>query len=167
MEVYGDEFTVPDNYSMEDIKHRVRSWLASPSGTDYVMEVVSERQVILTKAKHDLKICCYGCIAMIASIFLLVFIMIGISFPMYSYAALMNAMMSYVAVIGVIMAITIAVFCLKPEKAVFEMRFGNEIPIQVYIHRSGELDKSAYEYAALKDAIQGGYSQRGGPAPTY
>lgn len=167
MEVYSDEFTVPDNYSMEDIKHRVRSWLASPSGTDYVMEVVSERHVILTKSKHDLKICCYGCIAMIASIFLLVFIMIGISFPMYSYAALMNAMMGYVAVIGVIMAITIAVFCLKPEKAVFEMRFGNEIPIQVYIHRSGEVDKSAYEYTALKDAIQGGYSQHDGPAPTY
>jgi uncharacterized membrane protein len=167
VEVYSDEFTVPDNYSMEDIKHRVRSWLASPSGTDYVMEVVSERHVILTKSKHDLKICCYGCIAMIASIFLLVFIMIGISFPMYSYAALMNAMMGYVAVIGVIMAITIAVFCLKPEKAVFEMRFGNEIPIQVYIHRSGEVDKSAYEYTALKDAIQGGYSQHDGPAPTY
>lgn len=167
MEVYSDEFTVPDNYSMEDIKHRVRLWLASPSGTDYVMEVVSERHVILTKSKHDLKICCYGCIAMIASIFLLVFIMIGFSFPSYSYEAFLNAMMGYVAVIGVIMAITIAVFCLKPEKAVFEMRFGNEIPIQVYIHRSGEVDKSAYEYAALKNAIQGGYSQQDGPAPTY
>jgi uncharacterized membrane protein len=167
VEVYSDEFTVPDNYSMEDIKHRVRLWLASPSGTDYVMEVVSERHVILTKSKHDLKICCYGCIAMIASIFLLVFIMIGFSFPSYSYEAFLNAMMGYVAVIGVIMAITIAVFCLKPEKAVFEMRFGNEIPIQVYIHRSGEVDKSAYEYAALKNAIQGGYSQQDGPAPTY
>lgn len=167
MEVYGEEFAVPDNYSMEDIKSRVRLWLASPYGTDYVMEVVSERHVILTKAKHDMKICCYGCVAMIASIFLLVFIMMGAGFPLYNYAALLNAMMAYVAVIGVIMAITVAIFCLRPEKAVFELKFGTDIPIQVYIRRSGELDKSADEYASLKDSILGGFSQHGGPAPTY
>jgi hypothetical protein len=65
------------------------------------------------------------------------------------------------------MVITFAVFCLRPEKAVFELRFGNEIPIQVYIHRSGEVEKSSYEYASLKDSILGGYSQHDGPAPTY
>ena len=167
MEVYSDEFAVPDNYSMEDIKSRVKYWLASPMGNEYVMEVVSERHVILTKAKHDMKICCYGCVAMIASIFILVMIMIGFGFPMYSYIAFMNAMMAYVAVIGVIMALTVAVFCLRPEKAVFELRFGTKIPIQIHIYRSGEVEKSAHEYASLKNAILGGYSPQDGPSPVY
>jgi hypothetical protein len=167
VEVYSDEFVVSDNYSMEDIKHRVKYWLASPMGKEYLMEVVSDRHVILTKAKHDMKICCYGCIAMIASIIVLVMIMVGFGFPMYNYAAFLNAMMAYVAVIGIIMALTVAVFCLRPEKAVFELRFGTDIPIQVYVQRSGEVQKSAYEYASLKDAILGGYSPQEGPSLGY
>jgi hypothetical protein len=164
VEVFGDEFAVPDNYSMEDIKHRVKYWLASPLGKEYVMEVVTERHVILTKTKHDMKICCYGCIAMIASIFVLVLIMIGVGFPMYNYAAFLTAMMAYVLVIGIIMALTVAAFCLRPEKAVFELRFGTDMPIQVLVQRSGEFQKSAHEYVALKDAILGGYSPQDGPS---
>ena len=57
---FDEEFVLPDNYSMGDIKQRVKNWQGSPYGTDYVMEVVSERHIILTKAKHDMKICCIG-----------------------------------------------------------------------------------------------------------
>jgi hypothetical protein len=167
----SDEFTMPENYSMEDVKHRVKSWLAYPPGNEYVMEVLSDRHVILTKAKHNMRICCYGCIAMIASIFLFVMIMLGINIPVYSYEAMMNAVMGavmiYIAIIGVIMVVTVAAFCLKPEKAVFELRFGNDIPISVYIQRSGELEKSAHEYVALKKAILGGALPGDGPVPTY
>ena len=161
---FDDEITVPDNYSMSDIKHKVKSWLASPPGREYVMEVVSERHVILTKAKHDLKICCYGCVGMILSTFL--FIPFLMTLPSYSYEAIFGAMGGIIAVIGAIMAITIAFFCLKPEKVVFEMRFGNEVPIQIHIQRSGDLQKSAYEYDSLKAAIGGGADPLGGPAPT-
>jgi hypothetical protein len=162
---FDDEITVPDNYSMSDIKHKVKSWLASPPGREYVMEVVSEKHVILTKAKHDLKICCYGCVGMFLSVFLLVpFVM---TLPTYSYEALLNVMGGYIAVIGVIMAITVAIFCLKPEKVAFEMRFGDEVPIKIRIHRSGELQKSAPEYDSLKAAIGSGADPLGGPAPTY
>ncbi len=160
-----DEITVPDNYTMEDIKKRVKSWLVTPSGQEYVMEVVSEKHVILTKAKHDMKICCYGCVGMFLSVFLMIPFLI--TQPTYSYEALLNAMAGYVAVIGVIMAITVAFFCLKPQKAVFEMRFGNELPIKIQIHRSGELKKSAYEYESLKSAILGGADPFGGPALNY
>lgn len=162
---FDDEFTVPDNYSMADIKHKVKSWLASPPGREYVMEVVSEKHVILTKAKHDMKICCYGCVGMILSIFLLIPFMMTL--PTYSFEAVMNAMGAYVAVISVIMVITVAFFCLKPEKVVFEMRFGNEVPIQIHIRRFGDLKKSAYEYESLKSTIIGGADPLGGPAPTY
>ena len=162
---FDDEITVPDNYSMSDIKHMVKSWLASPPGGEYVMEVVSERHVILTKAKHDMKICCYGCVGMFASTFLLIPFLITL-YP-FTYEAILGAMGVIIAVIGAIMVITVAVFCLKPRKVTFEMRFGNEIPIQIRIRRSGELQKSAHEYDSLKDAIGGRADPLGGPAPTY
>ena len=123
------------------------------------MEVVSERHVILTKAKHDLKICCYGCVGMILSGFLLVPLLMTL--PSYSYEAIFGAMGGIIAVIGAIMAITIAFFCLKPAKVVFEMRFGNEVPIQIRIQRSGDLQKSAHEYDSLKAAIGGGRHDQG------
>ena len=162
---FDDEITVPDNYSMSDIKYRVNSWLASPPGREYVMEVVSERHVILTKAKHDLKICCYGCVGMILSVFLLLAFMMTL--PIYSYEAVLEAMGVYIAVIGVVMVIAVFVFCLKPKKVTYEMRFGNEVPIQIRIRRSGDLEKSIHEYNSLKAAIGGGADPLGGPAPTY
>jgi hypothetical protein len=162
---YNEEFTVSEHYSMAEIKRRVNSWLNSHSGRDYVMEVVSERHVILTKAKHDMKICGYGCIGIILSSFLVVPFLMTV--PFYSFEAIMNVMMGFVAIIGIIMSITVAFFCLKPEKAVFEMKFGIEIPIQIHIRRSGELQKSAYEYESLKSAILGGADPLGGPAPIY
>ncbi len=160
-----DEITVPDNYSMSDIKRMVNSWLASPPGREYVMEVVSERHVILTKAKHDMKICCYGCVAMLVSTFAMIpFLM---TLPPYNYEAMLGAVGVIIAVIGAVMAITVAVFCLKPNKAVFEMRFGNELPIQIRISRTGDLQKSEHEYNSLKAAIGGGADPLGGPSPTY
>lgn len=163
---FDDEFSVPDNYSMEDIKHRVKSWQASPAGVDYVIEVVSEKHIILTKSKHDMRICCVGCAAELIGGFLVVALMIGtMSYP-YDYNDLMNAAAGAVGVIGVVMAIFIGIFCLRPEKAVIEMRFGNEMPIKIQIKRSGEIQKSAHEYASLKTELSG-TSQRGGPAPTF
>ncbi len=157
---FDDEFSVPDNYSMEDIKYRVRNWQASPTGADYVIEVVSERHIILTKSKHDMKICCVGCVVeFISTIVIVAFIFGTVG---YDYNALMNAMAGVFGVIGVIMAIFVGLFCLRPEKAVFEMRFGNEMPIKVQIQRSGELQKSAHEYASLKSELHGD-SQSGGP----
>ncbi|MFW9963219.1 MAG: hypothetical protein ACFFCX_06635 [Candidatus Sifarchaeia archaeon] len=49
MSSFNDEFTVPENYSMEDVKYKVMSWNASYLGKDYIMEVRSERHIILTK----------------------------------------------------------------------------------------------------------------------
>ncbi len=160
---YDDEITVSESISMEDLKYKVKSWLASSYGRDYVMEVVSERHVILTKAKHDMKVCCYGCICMILSVFLTIPLFM-FTVP-YNEQAFMGAIMAYMGLIGVIMAVTAAIFCLKPEKAVFEIRFGSDIPIRVHIHRSGEIQKSAYEYETLKSTITGGADPLGGPSP--
>ena len=163
---FDEEFTVPDNYSMEDIKHRVRSWQASPIGVDYVIEVVSERHIILTKSKHDMRICCVGCAAEIIGSFLVVAIIMGtVGYP-FDYNELMNAVAGAIGVIGVIMAIFIGLFCLRPQKSIIEMRFGHELPIKIQIRRSGEIQKSQYEYASIKSELLGG-SQQGGPSPTF
>ena len=163
---FDEEFTVPEHYSMEDLKHRVRSWQASPTGTDYVIEVVSERHIILSKSKHDLRICCVGCAAEIIGTFLVIMVIMGtITYP-YDYNDLMNVAFGAIGVVGVIMAIFIGLFCLRPQKSVIEMRFGHEIPIKIQVRRSGEIEKSQYEYASLKSELQGG-SQRGGPSPTF
>ncbi len=160
---YDDEITVSESTTMDELKYKVKSWLASSNGRDYEMEVVSERHIILTKAKHDMKVCCYGCICMILSIFLTIpFFMFTIP---YNEQAFLGAMMVYVGLIGAIMVITTAIFCLKPEKAVFEMRFGSDIPIRIHIHRTGEMQKSAYEYESLKSTITGGADPLGGPSP--
>ncbi|MHA3963331.1 MAG: hypothetical protein AM325_007295 [Candidatus Thorarchaeota archaeon SMTZ1-45] len=147
-----DELTLPDNYSMEDIKSRVKSWLASPMGSEYVMEVVHERHIILSKSKHDMRVCCVGCITTCASIILVVMIVIG-TVGIYDYYALMNAMILAMGIVMMIMVIFVAIFCLRPQKAVIEMRIGNEIPIKVSILRSGELEKSAHEYFSLRNSI--------------
>ena len=142
---YDDEFTVSENYSMEDIKHIVRSWLASPMGAEYIMEVVNERHIKLTKSKHDMKICCVGCVAeIIAAVIAAGFLIGTVSYP-YDYTNMMNAIAGIIGVVGVIMTIFIGLFCLRPEKAIFEMRFGSEIPIKIHVHRSGEIQKAAHE----------------------
>lgn len=163
---FDDEFTVPEHYSMEDLKHRVRSWQASSAGADYVIEVVSERHIILTKSKHDMRICCVGCAAELIGTFLVIMVIMGtMSYP-YDYNDFLNVAVGLVGVVGVIMAIFIGLFCLKTHKSVIEMRFGHEIPIKIQVRRSGEIEKSQYEYRSIKSELLGG-SERGGPSPTF
>ncbi len=147
-----DELTLPENYSMEDVKSRVKSWLASPMGSEYVMEVVHERHIILSKSKHDMRVCCAGCVTTCVGSILVAAIVVAVV-GIYDYYAFMNAMMGGISIILVVMGIFVAIFCLRPQKAIIEMRFGTEIPIKVSIYRSGELEKSANEYMSLKNSI--------------
>ena len=67
------EYEVPD-VSMDDLKARVKSWL-SEVGHECIFQIVSDRHIILTKAKHDVKIfCCYPCIISMIGIFGIIFI---------------------------------------------------------------------------------------------
>jgi hypothetical protein len=152
---FKDEFTVPDNYSMEDIKRRVRSWNASPLGEDYIMEVKSDRHIILTKAKHDLKLCFLPCIAPFAGIpVLFLFIGAGPSGFLFGLAV-------YLVLILTIEIWAVYKFCLNPKKAVYEIMFSNEMPIRVHVYASGEIAASAHEYRALRDSLYGGSGDQG------
>ncbi len=145
---------------MEDIKRRVKSWHASYLGKNYTMEIKSERHIILTKAKHDMKICCYPCIFIVISAFVLVML------PILSYQAALAITMGYIIVLFAVMAITVAWFCLKPAKSEYSITFSQETPIRIRVHAVGELDKSAHEYSSLKNSIQSN-NQSSGPGLVY
>ncbi|MHA1964068.1 MAG: hypothetical protein ACXACG_01180 [Candidatus Thorarchaeota archaeon] len=155
MAIFNDEFTVPDNYSMEDIKRRVISWNSSHLGKEYIMEVKSERHIILTKAKHDMKICCYPCIALLLGIPVLFMFML--SSP---YAAMFGIFI-YIGIVIVVEVISVYFFCLNPEKAEYDITFSHEMPIRVRVVGSGEIGKSAHEYESLKDSLYGSRQDQG------
>ena len=151
----NDEFTVSENYSMDDIKRRVMSWNASMSGKDYIMEVMHERHIVLTKAKHDMKICCYPCIALLCGIPIL-FLML-----MASPGAGFFGIFAYLGLVIVVEVISVYLFCLNPKKAEYSITFSNDMPIRVRVIGTGEMDASAHEYRALKDQLYGGRSDQG------
>ena len=149
---FNDEFSVPDNYSMEDIKRRVMSWNASYLGKDYIMEVKSERHIILTKSKHDLKLCFYPCIALLCGIPIL------FMFMMASPGAAIMGVFVYLGIVIVVEVISVYFFCLNPKKAEYSITFSHEMPIRVRVVGTGEIAASAHEYKGLKDSIYGGSS---------
>jgi hypothetical protein len=152
---FKDEFIVPDNYSMEDIKHRVKSWNASPLGEDYIMEVKSDRHIILTKAKHDLKLCFLPCIAPFVGLpILFLFVAAGPSGFLFGMAV-------YLVLILAIEIWAVYKFCLNPKKAVYEIMFSNEMPIRIHVYASGEIAASAHEYRALRDSLYGSSGDQG------
>ncbi len=148
--MYSEQFEIP-NASMEEVKDRVKYWLSSFQGAEYLMEVVSERHVKISKTKHDLKICAYGCIVYIISIAALPFIV----FPMVtSPATALTMIFTYMLVILLVLPIFIGLFCLKPNKAEFDVRFSMEYPIRVMIVASGNMLKdSMYDYDGFKEAL--------------
>ena len=143
------EYEVP-NVSMDDLKTRVKSWL-SVEGHEYVLQIVSDRHIILTKAKHDVKIfCCYPFLVSMIGIF--VIISISLSLPFAQAVSLM--FLGSIALVGFVMAVSAWQFFLNPKKVVFEVRFSEGIPITVSIHASGNyLSKSRYDYDTLNSAI--------------
>lgn len=155
MSAFKDEFTVPENYSMDDIKRRVKSWNASPVGSEYIMEVKSDRHIILSKAKHDMKICFIPCIAPF------VLIPILFLFAGAGYSGFFFGLMVYLALVMAIEVWAVYKFCLNPKKAVYEIMFSNEMPIRVHVYASGEIEASAHEYRALKDSLYGGSRKEG------
>ena len=155
MSTFNDEFTVPDNYSMNDIKRKVMSWNASYLGKDYIIEVRSERHVILTKSKHDLKLCFYPCLASLLG--LPVMFMLFMSSP---YTALFG-IFAYIAFVIIVQLVAVYMFCLNPKKAEYTLTFSHEIPIHVRVVGVGEMHASAHEYRGLKDSLYGGQSDQG------
>ncbi len=146
----NDEFTVPENYTMDDIKRRVMSWNASMLGKDYIMEVINEHHIILTKSKHDMKICCYPCIALLCGIPILLMLTMG------SPALGVFSLFGYLALVIVVEVISVYLFCLNPKKAEYSITFSHDMPIRVRVVGSGEMDVSAHEYKGLKDSLCGG-----------
>jgi hypothetical protein len=138
---------------MEEVKSRVKSWLASGTGHEYVLEVVSERHIILTKAKHDVKIfCCYPCIISMIGVFVIVFI--AVRLPPLQAVYLICA--GCVTLVGLTMVIAAWQFFLNPKKVVFELKFSETVPIGVTIHSSSNyLSESRYEYDSLSSAVRG------------
>jgi hypothetical protein len=155
MSAFNDEFTVPENYTMADVKHRVKSWNASYLGKDYIMEVKSEHHIILTKTKHDMKICFYPCIALLLGIPLVFMFMMA-----SPYAALFG-IFTYVALVIIVEVVAVYLFCLNPKKAEYNITFSNEMPIRVRVTATGEIGMSAHEYQGLKDSLYGGRMESG------
>ena len=155
MSVFNDEFTVPENYTMDDIKRRVMSWNASHLGKEYIMEVKSERHIILTKAKHDMRICFYPCIALLLGI-PIVFML----FMASPYTAVF-AIFGYLALVLIVETVSVYLFCLNPEKAEYSITFSHEIPIRVRVIGTGEIGKSSHEYQGLKDNLYGSRQDQG------
>lgn len=155
MSSFSDEFTVPENYSMEDVKYSVKSWNASYLGKDYIMEVRSERHIILTKTKHDMRFCFYPCIALLLGIPLL-FLMIMVS-PFFAFFGIFL----YIGIVIIVQVFAVYFFCLKPEKVEYSITFTHDMPIHVRVTATGEIDKSAHEYQTLKDSLYGGSSSQG------
>ncbi len=160
MSTFTEEFEAADNDNMDDIKQRVKSWQESYLGKDYTLEIKTERNIVLTKAKHDMKICCYPCIIIIISAFGLVMI------PMLSYQAAMTIVLAYVVFIMAVEVIAVAWFCLKPAKSEYNITFSQETPIRIRVYAVGELDKSAHEYSGLKNSIQSN-NRETGPGLAY
>ena len=155
MSAFTDEFTAPDSYTMDEIKRRVMSWNASPLGKEYIMEVKSEHHIILTKSKHDMRICFYPCIAVLLGIPII--FMLLMASPYTSVFAIFG----YLALVLVVEVISVYFFCLNPEKAEYSITFSHEIPIRIRVVGTGEIGKSAYEYQTLKDSLYGGRHDQG------
>ena len=145
------EYEVPDA-SMDDLKARVKSWL-SEVGHEYILQIVSYRHIILTKAKHDVKIfCCYPCIISMIGIIPIVFI--SLTLPIVQAISLI--FFGSIALVGLVMVVSAWQFFLNPKKVVFEVRFSEGVPINVSIHASGNLlSESRYDYDSLNSAILG------------
>ncbi len=160
MSGFIDDFQAPDYVTMDEIKRRVISWQRSYAGKDYVLQVKSERHVILTKTKHDLKVCCYPCIIIVLSAFVIVM------FPIYSYAFALAITFGYIAFIMIVMIVAYGYFFLNPKKAEYTLMFSYETPINIRIHARGAIAESAHEYQSLKSSILGG-RQEPGPGLVY
>ncbi|MHA3963330.1 MAG: hypothetical protein AM325_007290 [Candidatus Thorarchaeota archaeon SMTZ1-45] len=152
MSSFSDEFSVPENYTMEDIKYGVKSWNASYLGKDYIMEVISERHIVLTKAKHDMRLCFYPCIALLIGIPLLFLIMMASPF-----LAIFGVFL-YIGIVVVVEVIAVYLFCLKPKKVEYSITFTHDMPIHVRVIATGEIGMSEHEYQGLKNSLHGGRS---------
>jgi hypothetical protein len=152
---FKDEFTVPDNYSMADVKSKVKAWNASPYGADYVMEVKHDRHILLTKTKHDMKLCFVPCVVPFISIPVM-FLGLGAGPAGFFFGFIMWLIIVVVAELWAVYT-----FCLNPKKAEYEIMFSNETPIRVHVYASGEIAASAHEYKALRDTLYGGTRDQG------
>ncbi len=152
--MYTNQFEIP-NASMEDIKIRVKSWLSSFEGTDYFMEIVNERHVKISKTKLDNKICGYGCITYCLATVGAPFILIAAR-PT-NFTAAISLIFGYMLLIMMIIPIFMGLYCLKPNKVEFDVRFSHEHPIRVMIVASGNmLEKAQYDYDSFLNALRPG-----------
>ena len=140
---------------MDDIKRRVMSWNASMLGKDYIMEVKHERHIILTKAKHDMKLCFVPCVGPFLGIpIIFLFAAAGPSGFLFGF-------FTWFAFVIILEVWAVYMFCLNPKKAEYSITFSPEIPIHVRVIGTGEMEQSAHEYKALKDSIYGGPVDQG------
>ncbi|MFW9956275.1 MAG: hypothetical protein ACFFD3_17145 [Candidatus Thorarchaeota archaeon] len=147
MVTYSSKFEIP-NENLEQIKQRVKAWLSSFSHPDYALEVISERHVKISRVKHDLKICVYGCITMFVMAFAGAFVLIGAFYASRD----ISVVFIYLFLVMMTEPLFIGWFCLYPNKIQFEVTFSNEYPIKVYVIASGNL-LEAYQqeyYSFLK-----------------
>jgi hypothetical protein len=131
------------------------SWNASMLGKDYIMEVKHENHIILTKAKHDMKLCFVPCVGPFLGI------PIMFLFAAAGPAGFFAGFAAWLIFVFVLEIWAVYTFCLNPKKAEYSITFSPSIPIHVRVIGTGEMQASAHEYRALKDSLYGGPTDQG------
>ena len=142
-----EEYEVPSHFTLEEIKARVKGWLDTIVGRDYRLKVLSERNITLTKERHDLKVCGVSCVISCLAPFLLIPLMFG------SVQGILIGIGGMILLIGITMAAGIGYYCLKPQRVIFTLRFTDDQPIRVVVSGEGVLIKARGDYENLKSTI--------------
>ena len=146
-----DEFEVSSEFTLEDVKNRVKAWLRMSVGKDYIFNLVNEHNITLTKMKHDARICGVACILIFVVPFAVIF---GIRLP---YPITFETVLLFVGIlifsIGAVMAIGIGLYCLRPEKSIFTVHFSPDHPVRVRVFHEGGMLTAKSDYSSFRAAI--------------
>lgn len=146
-----DEFEISDNISVDEIKQRVNSWMVSPTGRKFSIEKVSDNQIILRRAKYNLRYCttpCWG-------------ILFG---PLYltSMGVFgMNFVLGYIFIVAGFILFSVVSFSLRPRKGNYSMTFEHGTPTQVRVDAKVNLVSSIPEYYSLKVLLRNPTQEQG------
>lgn len=153
MSIQIDEFEAPSQFTMEDVKVRVKGWLRGPVGSGYVFKALTEHQITLTKTKHDTKICGISCVLGFVVPLALAIVGIPIAISIGGISGIFALVGIMMLSMGGIMVIGIGMYCLKPQKVVFTIQISSDLPIRIRVHGSGEIQKARYDYTTFRDTI--------------
>ena len=127
----------------------MNSWVASFSGADYYLETISERHAIVKRTTHDTKICCYGCIVFLATIFASGFILSKLPSQVT-----LSGYLSSIAIGVMVIPLFMGWYCLYPNKVEFDIQFIGQGPVRVRVTASGNmLAQTESEYQSFLRTI--------------